>query len=168
MTNRILIGDFPAGDNSPAGKGIRVSQPGYDVMTPNPDNEKLHFNSDWPEVLPLHQRGLVYVPANTLTTVMFPNLGYIPFMSALINIGKTASAAGRGWEQYATANSIMSIGRKNNLGGDTINNSQLNVYASYGNRYQNIWFNTLADRITIYSGSNPMAAYYFIYRVKAF
>lgn len=109
MTSRILIGKFPTGDSSPNGYGVRVSQPGYDVTTPNPDNAKLVFNSDWQDVLAVATDtngnamtiGInASTPGNVYTYTH--NLGYIPFIAAFININ------GQGWEKYHSSNMLLS------------------------------------------------------------
>lgn len=93
MVTRVLLGKFPAGDNSPNGYGLRISKPGYEVTVANPDNEKLVFNSDWEEILPLFMSDTI-----SNGNYVVHGLGFIPFVSATVNIG------GRGWEQYVSLN----------------------------------------------------------------
>jgi hypothetical protein len=97
MVQRVLIGKFPDGDSSPNGYGLRISKPGYDVKVANPDNEKLVFNSDWAGILAVHLVGQTSVSAGGTATVAH-NLGYIPFITGMVNIGN------RGWEQYVSIN----------------------------------------------------------------
>lgn len=85
MTNRVRLGAFNAG-----GFGLRVSSPGYDVNTVPVDNTKLVFNSDWAEMATEFLTFSITVPPATpstpqLTTVTYPDLGYVPFMIAQIN-----------------------------------------------------------------------------------
>lgn len=109
MTNRILIGKFPTGDSSPNGYGVRVSQPGYDVTTANPDNQKLIFNSDWQDVLALaadaNGNALIFSQDASSGGTVYTythSLNYIPFVAAFVNVN------GQGWENYHSSNMLLS------------------------------------------------------------
>lgn len=106
MTRRILIGPFPEGSGT---YGVRVSQPGYDVMSNPVDNSKLVFNSDWQEVLAIANDASgnpLLRPINASAAgVIYPyshNLGYIPFVAAFVNINN------QGWENYHSSNQLLS------------------------------------------------------------
>lgn len=184
MTQRILLGKFPAGDNSPNGYGLRISKAGYDVNTPNPNNEQLIFNSDWPTVLPIYTTGQTSVNAGGTATVNFPqDLGYIPFASAFVNV------SGRGWEKYTCANVCYRLIQKAGTGDycktpgsnygascastqssvDVIFNANpRNIYIYEGDRANRLQFNVFNNRLTFHSSSENASLYYIIYRMKAF
>lgn len=179
MVTRVLLGKFPAGDNSPNGYGLRISKPGYEVTVANPDNEKLVFNSDWEGILPLHMSGLI----NSGGSVSH-GLGYIPFISAMVNI------AGRGWEQYVCLNYGARVMSKRNVkyfGFDTQPSNPTtqtpsektaerdftvrpqNRYAFQENRNGLDTCNVYVDATSLYfTCSSSAQAYYMIYRWKAF
>ncbi|MDB5597368.1 MAG: hypothetical protein JWM36_4329 [Hyphomicrobiales bacterium] len=78
---RILIGKIPG-----ANYGIRISQTGYNAASNPVDQEKLLFNSDWGEIMPIHQVGS-FVHRTTAQQgtevnqlVSYPTLGYVPFV----------------------------------------------------------------------------------------
>lgn len=178
MTQRILLGKFPSGDNSPNGYGLRISQAGYDVTTPNPDNERLIFNSDWQDALALAKTsggsdmvGTLSVGAGG-TSTFDHNLGYIPFASAFVNIG------GRGWEKYQGSNVLFS--RYVNTPSYPVFNGTITtnqtwqccenpeqVYSFSGNVMTNAQFKVTNSQVIFYC-SEAASLYYMIYRMKAF
>jgi len=117
MVQRVLIGKFPVGDNSPNGYGLRISRPGYNVNVANPDNERLIFNSDWEGILPLLSNGTI---SNGQS--VSHGLGFIPFVSAMVNIG------GRGWEQYVSLNFSPSTYHRDSYGYWRLVNPQTQQY----------------------------------------
>ena len=180
MAKRVLLGRFPEGDNSPTKFGLRISKPGYDVTTPNPNNEQLIFNSDWQGILPLHMSGIL---ANGGS--VSHGLGYIPFISAMVNIG------GRGWEQYACLNYGPRVMNKKSVGYAGFTGTQpanpttqtpsnltaahdftcrpQNKYAFQENRDGLDTCTIYADTSSLYFNcSSSASAYYMIYRWKAF
>jgi hypothetical protein len=74
MVTRVLIGKHP--DNT---YGLKVSEPGYDVMTNPVDRQRMIFDSTWVALNPILYRGETYVGAGTSVTDFYPSLGYIPF-----------------------------------------------------------------------------------------
>lgn len=85
MTKRIALGALNGGSF-----GLRVSQPGYDVTTLNPqnvvsDNQNLIFNSDWASVLPLVASGSVALGAGASETVSYDDLGFTPFANIMFS-----------------------------------------------------------------------------------
>jgi len=181
MSKRVLLGKFPDGDNSPNGYGLRVSKSGYDVSTVSPDNANLIFNSDWAGILPLHTSGLETVSAGTTKTIQH-GLGYIPFVSALVNVSS------RGWEQYAcvnltqrciqlktrdyykrTTDSFGNITYPKNTLTDYLSDNPERVY-SYNDtsgKVDTVRIKAYSDRIELYA-SVTTSFYYMIYRQKAF
>jgi hypothetical protein len=160
MVTRVLLGKFPAGDNSPNGYGLRISEAGYEVTVANPDNERLVFNSDWPAVLPIHKAGPSVSVNNATVRYSFPDLGYTPFVSALVKLGD------RDWEAYTTSNALVKTSRAATAvtnvdcfpqgqlaySGDTFTNLRLAVFPSY---------------VDIYCNSS-VSVYPFIYKMRAF
>lgn len=177
MVKRVLIGKFPAGDNSPNGYGVRVSQAGYDVTTPNPDNSRLVFNSDWQDVLALSKNTNSTDMVGTLSvgaggTASFNhNLGYIPFASAFVDVGY-------GWEKYQGSNVLFS--RYVNTpsypvfdGTYTTNKTwqccenPQQVYSFSGDVMTNLQFRVTNNQVQFYC-SSAASLYYMIYRMRAF
>lgn len=151
MPKRVLIGQFPDG-----GYGLRVSQPGYDVTSNPVDNEKLIFSSDWQSVLPVHAVGTIVVNNSTVSQ-SFPDLGYIPHSTSLINDGD--------WQQYVTANSI--IAQTAPFGTTTVSLQQLKVYNYEGNTFPNLRINVFSGSITVFCATS-VTVFYTIYRLRAF
>lgn len=221
MSNRVLLGKFPDGDNSPNGYGLRISKPGYEVTVANPDNEKLIFNSDWIGILPLYSSGLrkifrqnaqptgsdykvddVWIDTNdnnkkykwsgsawvagTLDYISVAHdLSYIPFVSAMVNVGS------RGWEHYAglnltqrciqlktrdyyarQSNDPAAIGY-NRFDKKTItdylsdNPQRIYSYNDTSGKADTVRIRAFSDRIELYSDTS-VQFYYMIYRQKAF
>lgn len=102
MAKRVLFGKLPEGTNK---YGLRISKSGYDVTTPNPDNQQLLFNSDWVGILPIHKADVLEITTSGGTATYTHNLGYIPFATALINIYE--GSAYRGWEHYSPVNIVQ-------------------------------------------------------------
>jgi hypothetical protein len=175
MTKRILLGSFPSG-----GFGLRISKPGYDVTSNPVNNEELIFNSDWPNILPLHINGSLSVSAGGTASVAH-SLGYIPFASALINIG------GRGWESYQCANICYRLvnnptrsyrGLNTNIqparpnsdpstASETVAANPQQVYTYDGDRTTLARFYTDTSNAYFYC-SEAAQLYYLVYRMKAF
>lgn len=67
MSNRVIIGQFPDG-----GYGMRISEPGYDVLSNPIDPERLIFNSDWDNTVNIAARGSVTIAptANSVTVAL--------------------------------------------------------------------------------------------------
>ena len=78
MTNRLIIGLLPNGNY-----GIRISKPGYDVTTEPPDQQSLHFNTDWPSMLPAYVRGSTSTNSTTVNVSYGVTLGFYPYCSIL-------------------------------------------------------------------------------------
>lgn len=172
MTKRVLIGKFPDG-----GYGLRVSKAGYDVTSNPVNNEQLVFNSDWADVLGIYQTGTLSVSAGGTATAAH-NLGYIPFASAMINIG------GRGWEHLQGANVAVPFVQTVTQGGndsptpgdtsnqynhtDTFNLIPQEVY-TYDNdgRCDKVQFNVSTSNVSFYC-SAAAQIYYIVYCSKAF
>jgi hypothetical protein len=159
MTSRILLGKFPVGDTSPNGYGLRISKYGYDVNTANPDNEKLIFNSDWPTLLPLHIKGTTSVN-NTTVSVPFNNLGYIPFIAALVDVG-------RGIQLYQTAQDYLNRNIQVTPSGTTVDASPVYQFTNTGNVYNNAEIKVFGNAISFRSNVNA-TFYWFVYRRRAF
>lgn len=92
---RILIGKIPG-----ATYGVRISEPGYDAASNPVDDERLLFNSDWTEVLPIHQIGS-FVHRTTadqgsdvVQTVSFSGLGFVPFVDFMVQANGDALPSG--------------------------------------------------------------------------
>ena len=167
MSNRVLLGKFPSGDNSPNGYGLRISKAGYNVNTPNPDNQSLIFNSDWKDVLPVFATGKLSVAAGGTATFNH-NLGYIPFIAGFVNVGN------RGWAAYSPCNVLFShyvwTPTYSYGGNDTrdlcVENPQ-NVYSYSGDRLTNLQYRATSSQITFYC-TEAAQLYYIIYQTKAF
>lgn len=156
MTKRVLIGQFPDG-----GYGLRVSQPGYDVTSNPPDNEKLVFNSDWPAVLPVYKTGSKSLYAGETYTETYTDLGYIPFCSALVDIG-------RGWEQLSMSTALQSKTLKANNPIETpVDASPRYQYAWSGGYFTSFNIRTFNDRIILYCDA-AISVKWTIYRIRAF
>ena len=152
MVQRVLLGKFPDG-----GYGLRVSQAGYDVTSNPVDNEKLVFNSDWPEVLPIYAKG--YSVNNGSTA--YPDLGYVPFCSALVDVG-------RGWEQFSCSTALQSKTLPaNNPIATPVDASPAYQYAWSGNRYISLQIRAYSNRIDIYC-SQSVNVMWTVYRLRAF
>jgi hypothetical protein len=180
MVTRVLLGKFPDGDNSPNGYGLRISQAGYEVTVANPDNERLVFNSDWPSILPLHINGSLSVSAGGTASVAH-SLGYIPFASALINIGA------RGWESYQCANICYRLvnnptrsyyplntnvtparpSSNASTASETVAANPQQIYTYDGDRTTLARFYTDTSNAYFYC-SEAAQLYYLVYRMKAF
>ena len=84
MVARVLLGKHPDGVY-----GLRVSEPGYDVLTNPLDPERMVFDSQWTALNPILLRGQATVSASTssayaTTTVNFgETLAYAPMFFAL-------------------------------------------------------------------------------------
>lgn len=176
MVQRIKIGQQKDGKY-----GLRISKAGYDVdnVTDPKYNENLVFNSDWEGVLPLHMSGTLGSGGS-----IAHGLGYIPFISAMVNIG------GRGWEQYVSLNygpRVMSKVRRDyasfpNSTPSPTTGSPTTATAAYDfplrpqNRYAFQEDRAGLDTCRIYADtgslyftcSSAASAYYMIYRWKAF
>ncbi len=77
MAPRVVIGKDNAGNY-----GIKCSLPGYNALTDDDtDLNKFSFNSNWNDLLVIHQRGIA-TPATfpTVTNIPFSDLGYLPFI----------------------------------------------------------------------------------------
>lgn len=156
MVKRILLGAFTEG----GGKfGLRVSQAGYDVATNPVDNEKLVFNSDWPEVLPIYQTGSIAVPANTSTVVNYPTLGYVPHATMLVNKGANL------YQHYVTSNTLY-VNRANGVTRKLLA-YPVGEFASDGGFYSAVILRSFTDRLVLYS-SFATTIVYTVYRVRAF
>jgi hypothetical protein len=157
MVNRVLLGAFADG-----GYGLRVSQAGYDVTSNPVDNEKLIFNSDWPAVLPVYVTGSVSLTAGQTQTITYPALGYVPFCSALVDVG-------RGWEQLAMTTALQS--KKEQVPGlfvpGTVDSSPVNQYAWSGDVYTNFNIRAFSDQIIIYCAA-AIQVKWTVYRLRAF
>jgi hypothetical protein len=85
-----MVGRIRIGKQSDASYGLRISQAGYDVSTDPPDDELLIFNSDWPEVMPVHQSGSFTHRATSdqgsvvTQNISYPALGFIPFVDFVV------------------------------------------------------------------------------------
>ncbi len=76
MSNRFLFGQWPVGVGS--GFGMRVAQPGLQVTSSN--DADLGFSSDWPAVLPIHDKGSFSFTNNATGTGTYVSaLPYTPF-----------------------------------------------------------------------------------------
>lgn len=157
ISNRILLGAFPEG----GGKyGLRVSQPGYNVLSNPVDDEQLVFNSDWPAVLPIHQTGTVTLTAGQTQTINFPSLGYTPFVTALVKRGSG------NWQQFITSNTLY-VRRSNGV------TRYLMTYGMYeltydGNGfYDSVKVNMFTNNLTIYSSAASQVVY-IVYHIQAF
>ena len=96
MVARILIGNLPGGT-----RGVRVSQPGYDVTNWPANENLLTFNSDLPNILSIRQRGRITVTGATngdeASTVMtIPNQGYRP-LGLYFYLGNGVYTGSTGW-----------------------------------------------------------------------
>ncbi len=152
MVGRVCLGAFPDG-----GYGLRISDPGYAVRSNPVDDEHLAFNSDWPAVLPVHVMGTASV--NGALDVWYPAIGYMPFSAALINVG------GRGWEQYATTNSMFRRWGSSMSSG--MNLDAKNQFAFEGSVFTNVQMIAYSDHVHFYTSAQVWIAY-FIYRMRAF
>ena len=94
---------------------LQVSLPSYDALNDDPnDIEKMSFNSDWSDLIRTHQYGLIsvntYPAIGTHTTVLFPDLGFIPHMEArqadAANVydDRPVNYAGSAWATQALCN----------------------------------------------------------------
>ena len=157
MVKRVLLGKFP--DN---GYGLRISEAGYDVSSNPVDNEKLIFNSDWPAVLPVHATGYMNLTAGQTQTAAFADLGYIPFCSALVDIG-------RGWEQLAMTTALQ--WKKEQVPGvvvtGEVNSSPAYQYVWSGDSYTNFNIRTLGNSLIVYC-NEAIQVKWTVYRLRAF
>jgi hypothetical protein len=131
MTNRVLLGRFPDGRY-----GLRVSQPGYDVMSNPVNDENLYFNSDWSTLFPIYQRGSFTCYGDSSFSysadAFFPNLGYIPFLVASFSYDGN---------QFYDMGAIPQVP----LNGGAINN--------YGNRPR-VRIQAFSDRVRAYTDAS--------------
>lgn len=156
MTKRILIGRFPDG-----GYGLRVSQAGYDVTTNPVDNEQLVFNSDWPAILPVYTTGYMNLSAGNTITAYYTDIGYIPFCSALVNIG-------RGWEQLSMSTALQSKTQPaNNPIATPVDASPRYQYAWSGGYFTSFNMRTFSGSIVVYC-SESIQVKWTVYRLRAF
>jgi hypothetical protein len=81
MARRVCIGRLP--DNS---FGLLISAPGVDVMTADPlDGNQITFNSNWTDLLKVHQIGKGFYSGNGLAgLVSFPALASKPFLECRV------------------------------------------------------------------------------------
>jgi hypothetical protein len=156
MVKRVLLGRFPDG-----GFGLRVSQAGYDVTSNPVDNEKLIFNSDWPGILPIYATGYMNLSADSTTTASYTDMGYIPFCSALVNVG-------RGWEQLSMSTALQSKTLPaNNPIATPVDASPAYQYAWSGGRYTTFNIRTFSNSIVVYC-SEAIQVKWTVYRLRAF
>lgn len=164
MVNRVLLGKFPDGDNSPNGYGLRISEPGYNVNVANPDNERLIFSSDWSALLPIHAVGTITVN-NSTVSASFADLGYIPHSSSLVKV--LTSGWPTEWQQYGTTNSIIRPKEGYGLVGSTVNMSQLYDFGYEEDDNDKLQINVKQTQITVFSNLN-VQVFYTIYKLSAF
>lgn len=69
MTNRVVVGALPGG-----GHGLRVSRPGFNVLTPGLTGKELAFDSRWTTAARLYTRGTLTLPV--VTPVSYYTLSY--------------------------------------------------------------------------------------------
>lgn len=175
MVTRVLLGKFPAGDNSPNGYGLRISKQGYEVTVANPDNEKLVFNSDWENVLSIAvnsdgstKTALIDAPSSNTLYSYTHNLGYIPFIAAFVNVN------GQGWEHYHASNMLLSKYVKMSAwAGESVNQfwfsnqNDFRQYAFDGGAVTKIQVKATTTEITCLC-SQPAKFYIIVYRARAF
>lgn len=156
MTKRILIGRFPDG-----GYGLRVSQAGYDVTTNPVDNEQLVFNSDWPNILPIYVTGYMNISAGSTQSASYPTLNYLPFCSALVNVG-------RGWEQLSMSTALQSktLPATNPIA-TPVNASPAYQYAFSGGTYTTLQVRAYNNYISIYC-SESLQVKWVVFKQQAF
>lgn len=156
MTKRVLLGAFPDG-----GYGLRVSKAGYDVSSNPVDNTQLIFNSDWPAILPIYATGYMYIGAGSTQSASYPSLGYLPFCSALVNVG-------RGWEQLSMSTALQSKTLPaTNLIATPVNASPAYQYAFSGGTYTTLQVRAFSNNISIYC-SESIQVKWVVYRLQAF
>jgi hypothetical protein len=152
MVERILLGRFPDG-----GYGLRVSEAGYNVTSNPVNNEKLVFNSDWPAVLPVYAKGIIYGSGSA----SYPDLGYIPFCSALVDVG-------RGWEQFSNSTALQSKTlAANNPIATQVDASPRYQYAFSGGYYTTLQIRAFSNQITV-NCSQSVSVKWTVYRLRAF
>lgn len=69
MTNRVVVGALPGG-----GHGLRVSRPGFNVLTPGLTGKELAFDSRWATAARLYASGTVTL--GVVTPVSYYTLAY--------------------------------------------------------------------------------------------
>lgn len=69
MTNRVVVGALPGG-----GHGLRVSRPGFNVLTPGLTGKELAFDSRWTTAARLYDTGTVTL--GVVTPVSYYTLSY--------------------------------------------------------------------------------------------
>lgn len=87
MTRRVVLGKQADGSYA-----LRTSLPGHDaLLADDDDTEALSFNSNWENLLKVHQVGVVsagtVAEGSPNVSVPFTSLGYIPFAEARIISG---------------------------------------------------------------------------------
>ena len=87
-TDRVLIGKYDNGVDF----GLRIALTGISAQYGNSAAaDQFSFDSNWTDLVQLHQVGLATTPASTFQTVLFPNLGYKPFVEVRYLSGTTIS-----------------------------------------------------------------------------
>lgn len=76
--------------------GLRISKAGFDANANPPVPANLIFDSQWPQLLPIHQLGVFSIAASNSGSVTFPALSYIPMFSVAIR--------GSGGSAFSTTN----------------------------------------------------------------
>lgn len=122
MARRTILGHFTDG-----GYGLRVSKPGYDVMTNPVDNSQLMFNSDWASCFPIHwTSGMFAIGAGGSTNLYFTALGYVPFCSVTYQYGAGSAPSpvggGNSLPHISSASAALAVQAQNGLV-TVINNS---------------------------------------------
>lgn len=86
-TDRVNIGRYANGSTM----GLRVALPGFSAFTAPDDPNQISFDSEWSDLVKVHQVGIASFSPNFpgSVTVLFPNLGYNPFVEVRKMVGTT-------------------------------------------------------------------------------
>lgn len=115
MSRRVVLGKYLNGT-----MGLKVSRPGFDALTDDDsDPNKFSFNSQWTNIVPVHQVGIVgpnpvtfenSAPYSDWVNVAH-NLGYIPFIDAraFYPQGYQTSAGDVIWDDYRVTTTTNAI-----------------------------------------------------------
>jgi hypothetical protein len=76
-TRRAIIGKYADGVTY----GLKAALPGFDALTEADDSPNLSFNSNWTDIVPAIQLGIVTVPTGTsIVDVLINDPGYVPYV----------------------------------------------------------------------------------------
>jgi hypothetical protein len=130
-TRRVIIGKYADGVTY----GLKAALPGFDALTEADNSPNLSFNSNWSDIAPVLQSGIVTVPTGTtIVDVLITDPGYVPYVEARKFDGGTTIHDDY---LYGAANNIGVAAYYNRRSPLTLRSSRLNpldsmIYVVFG------------------------------------